>query len=294
MTETDSTADELQGRTVIVTGASDGIGAAAARALHGHGATVVVVGRSPDKTRAVGDDIASEHHVVDFARLDDVRALGHDLRERHPRIHVLCNNAGLIAGSRRTMTVDDHELTFQVNHLAPFLLTNLLHDRLAAGSAKVLNTASAVHVSHSIRVDLANLDSQHGYRALRAYSTSKLENVLFTRELHRRWHGDGITTAALHPGVIRSGFGRQSTLAVRLFTRSPARAMMSSPEQGADTLVWLATTTPGVDWESGGYYSDRRPAVTNPQVDDAEAAKGLWDVSAQLVGLASDVDDASA
>jgi NAD(P)-dependent dehydrogenase (short-subunit alcohol dehydrogenase family) len=290
---TDDLTDDLTGQTIVVTGASDGIGAAAARALHQRGATVVVVGRSPDKTQSVADELGVEHHVVDFARLDDVRALGRQLRERHERIDVLCNNAGLIAGSRRTLTDDGHELTFQVNHLSPFLLTNLVRDRLvAAGAARVINTSSAVHVSHSIRVDLDNLDSQRGYRALRAYGTTKLENVLFTKELQRRWHADGISTAALHPGVIRSGFGRGSTLAVRLFTRSPARAMMSSPEQGADTLVWLATSTPGVDWESGGYYADRRRTTTNPQADDVDVARALWARSAELVGLTTDVDDA--
>jgi NAD(P)-dependent dehydrogenase (short-subunit alcohol dehydrogenase family) len=294
MSDSDPTDDDdLTGRTLVVTGASDGIGEAAARALHRRGATVVVVGRSPDKTRAVGDDLGVEHHVVDFARLDEVRRLGHDLCDRHERIDVLCNNAGLIAGSRRTLTADGHELTFQVNHLAPFLLTNLLHEPLAAATAKVINTSSAVHVSHSIRVDLDSLDSDRGYRALRAYGTSKLENVLFTKELDRRWHAQGIAAAALHPGVIRSGFGRRSTLAVRLFTRSPARAMMSSPERGADTLVWLATSTPGVDWRSGGYYADRRTSATNPQADDIDVARDLWDRSAALVGLATDVDDAS-
>ena len=272
-------------RVVVVTGGSDGIGAAAARMLASRGDEVVVVGRSPDKTRAVAAGTGAECHVADFTHLDQVRDLARELRARHSRIDVLLNNAGLIAGPQRTVTADGHELTFQVNHLAGFLLTVLLREPLAAAQGRVITTSSRAGTARGARVVPGDLDMAEGYDGLRAYQASKLANVLFTRELARRWGPFGVSAAAVHPGMVRSQWGRTGPAAVRLVMNSPFRLAMRSPERGADTLVWLAASAPGRDWESGGYFADRKPATASPAADDAHLAKELWERSAQMCGM---------
>jgi NAD(P)-dependent dehydrogenase (short-subunit alcohol dehydrogenase family) len=272
-------------RVVVVTGGSDGIGAAAARMLASRGDEVVVVGRSPDKTRAVAAETGAECHVADFTHLDQVRDLARELRARHSRVDVLLNNAGLIAGPQRTVTADGHELTFQVNHLAGFLLTVLLREPLAAAQGRVITTSSRAGAARGARVVPGDLDMANGYDGLRAYQASKLANVLFTRELARRWGPLGVSAAAVHPGMVRSQWGRTGPAAVRLVMNSPFRLAMRSPERGADTPVWLATSAPGRDWESGGYFADRKPATASPVADDANLAKELWDRSAQMCGM---------
>jgi len=271
---------DLTGRTVVVTGASAGIGAAAARSLYALGATVVPVGRSPEKTAAVAREVGAEPLVADFERLDDVRRLARDLLERHPVIDVLANNAGGV-WPRREVTPDGHERTFQVNHLAPYLLTRLLADRLEAADGRVVTTSSAAHTTG--RLDLDDLDTEHRrYRSFRVYGTTKLENVLFTRELARR--AAGLTATCLHPGVVASQFARDSPL-TRLAYRPPLSRFLRTPEQGAATLVWLASAPDG--WTSGGYYADGRPGRLSRAAQDDRLAAALWDRSAELVGLPS-------
>ncbi|MET4637419.1 SDR family NAD(P)-dependent oxidoreductase [Mycetocola sp. 2940] len=270
-------------RTVIVTGASDGIGAAAARALRDRGDHVVVVGRSPAKTRAVAQSIGADSFVADFARLADVRGLAADLLEHYPQIDVLANNAGGILGSRE-ITVDGNEKTFQVNHLAPFLLTNLLRDRLIESGARVINTSSVANARFA-RFDIDDVHAENGYSENRAYGNAKLANILFTAELHNRFFERGISTAAFHPGIVATGFATGSTSLMRHLYRSVFKVFLVSPEQGADTLVWLATTVPGVDWVSGAYYDKRSIARANPLAYDTTLAARLWDLSAELVGL---------
>ena len=273
----------MSARTVVITGASDGIGAAAARALHRAGDHVVVIGRSPDKTRAVAAELGAPHHLADFAVLDDVRRLADALRSRYPRIDVLANNAGGLMGPR-TLTVDGFEQTLQVNHLAPFLLTHLLMEPLLAARARVIATSSVAARLFG-HLDLADLGNERAYSARAAYGDSKLANVLFTRELHRRFHGDGLTTAAFHPGVVATNFAADTHDSLRWLYRTPLARLLTSPGRGADTLVWLATAQPGTHWRSGGYYEKRRGARTNPQADDAALATALWDRSAEMVGL---------
>lgn len=273
-------------RVVVVTGASDGIGAAASRILARRGDNVVVVGRSPAKARAIASEIAAEYHVADFAQLDQVRNLAAGLRARHPRIDVLVNNAGLIAGARRCLTADGHELTFQVNHLAPFLLTMLLKDCLVAAQGRVITTSSAAGTARDARVVVDDLDMADHYGGLRAYKASKLANVLFTRELARRWGPLGVSAAALHPGMVRTEWARSGPPAVRLLALySPLRLVMRSPEEAADTLVWLAASVPGQDWRSGGYYANRKPAVPHRAADRPDLGRELWDRSAVMCGL---------
>ncbi len=267
-------------KTIIITGASDGIGAAAAHALSDSGSTVVIVGRSPEKTAKVADALGADHFIADFSRLSEVRRLAAELRERYPRIDVLANNAGGIFGNR-TITEDGHELTLQVNHLAPFLLTTLLMDRLILSTARVINTSSVANLSGNLDID--DLDLATRFTPGRAYGNAKLDNILFTSELSRRYGAEGITTAAFHPGVVASNFASDSTSPLRMLYRSALRHTLISSEKGADTLVWLATTTPGRDWTSGEYYIKRKPGRTNRQADDAQLASALWERSAAMV-----------
>lgn len=273
-------------RTVVVTGASDGIGAAAARMLAHQGDNVVLVGRSPARTRAVAAEIGAKYHVADFTQLDQVHGLAAELQGQYPRIDVLINNAGLIAGAQRALTADGHELTFQVNHLAPFLLTMLLKQQLVSARGRVITTSSRAGAVRIARVIVDDLDMADHYSAARAYRASKLANVLFTRELARRWGPLGVSAAAVHPGMVRSSFGRSGSAAVRLVAfYSPLRLVMRSPERGADTLVWLSASVPGQDWQSGGYFADRKPAAANPAAGDPQLARELWERSALLCGL---------
>jgi NAD(P)-dependent dehydrogenase (short-subunit alcohol dehydrogenase family) len=270
----------VAGRTIIITGASDGIGAAAARELHAAGDTVVVVGRSPQKTGASARELGVEHHVSDFSCLDQVRTLGAALLAAHPRIDVLANNAGGIMAERE-LTVDGNEKTLQVNHLAPFLLTELLLPRLVESRGSVITTSSAAaRVFGSIDID--DLGNERGYSPNKAYGDAKLANILFTRELARRFGDEGVSAAAFHPGLVGTSFGTGSTSPLRVLYRFFGRFMLS-PEKGADTLVWLATSTPRTDWENGAFYTKRAISGTNPQADDAALATALWERSAALV-----------
>ncbi len=267
---------------MLITGASDGIGAVAARRLAAAGHRVVLVGRSPRKTEALATELGAPFHVADFAELAQVRALADAVRADHPRIDVLANNAGGMSG-RRVVTVDGYEQTFQVNHLAPFLLTSLLLPTLIGSSATVVQTASRV-ARYAGPLDLDNLQLEHGYSPAKAYGNSKLANILFTRELHRRYHDQGIAAVAFHPGAVATNFGAGVNGTMRLAYHSPLRRLvLSSADKGGARLAWLATGEPGKTWQPGGYYEKSRPATTNRQADDADLARGLWERSAEMV-----------
>lgn len=269
------------GKTIVITGASDGIGAAAAAQLAASGHQVVVVGRSPAKTKQVAEAIDAEYFVADFAELAQVRALAAELLASYPRIDVLANNAGGQMGAR-AVTVDGHEKTFQVNHLAPFLLTTLMIDRLVESRASVVNTSSMAS-KMGARIDLDDLDSERSYTALRAYGISKLENVLFTKELHRRFHDRGVSTLAFHPGVVASNFASESTNVMGLAYRTGLRNLMTSSQTAGGYLAFFAEGVPGRDWFSGEYYDKNRLAKPAAQATDADLARALWERSAELV-----------
>jgi NAD(P)-dependent dehydrogenase (short-subunit alcohol dehydrogenase family) len=271
-------------RTIVITGASDGIGAAGARQLHRDGDRVVIVGRSPQKTAAVASELGADHYVADFAKLDDVRELAADLDRAYPRIDVLVNNAGGIFGDR-ARTIDGFEKTFQVNHLAPFMLTNLLMDKLLTSRASVIQTSSSgARLFGKLNID--DLEHDEDFTAHLAYGTVKLENILFTKELHRRYHAQGLSAVAFHPGAVATSFATDSdSFMKRIYNNRIGRAFMVTPEKGAEQLVWLAQTAPGTDWQSGTYYEKRRPARrNNPQALDPDLARKLWDRSCDLVG----------
>ncbi|MFD8422711.1 SDR family NAD(P)-dependent oxidoreductase [Streptomyces sp. NPDC059466] len=272
-------------KTIVITGASDGIGAAAARQLRLHGHRIVVVGRSPRKTAKVADELGADGFTADFTSLAEVRKLAADLDAACPRIDVLVNNAGGIFGDR-DKTADGFEKTLQINHLAPFLLTNLLMDKLLAGKASVIQTSS-VGARLFGRLDIDDLDNDAGYTAHRAYGTAKLENILFTKELHARFASYGLSAAAFHPGAVATGFAAGSKSFMRPVYGNPlSRFFMARPEKGARQMVRLADGTPGTDWQSGTYYESGRPARRNhPQADDAGLARALWNRSSELVGV---------
>jgi NAD(P)-dependent dehydrogenase (short-subunit alcohol dehydrogenase family) len=264
-------------RTVVITGGSSGIGAAAARELRRRGVNVAITGRSSETAR-LAEEIGCDHFIADFSRLDDVRSLAQKLIATYPRIDVLANNAGAVFATRQ-MTVDGHEKTLQVNHLAPFLLTWLLRDRLVDSNGCVVNTASGAHFMG--RLDVDDLESKRHYSAWRAYGTTKLMNILHATELNRRLQK--VRGVSFHPGVVATAFAREGSSLTRLmYRRFIANLFMISPEKGADTLVWLATSN---EWLPGEYYVKRKPGRKSATARDAHMARRLWDVSARMLAL---------
>jgi NAD(P)-dependent dehydrogenase (short-subunit alcohol dehydrogenase family) len=269
----------MDGKTVVVTGASSGIGAAAAVELAKRGATVVPVGRDAKRLAAVGRRVGSEPLRADFSSLSEVRRLAEELLARHERIDVLVNNAGLVAG-RRGLTVDGYETTFAVNHLAPFLLTNLLLDRLKASApARVVTTSSDAH--HSGRIDIDDLQGERKWSTWSAYANSKLANILFTRALARRLEGSGVVANCLHPGVIRTRLGRGASLPIRLGWQVAA-LFFKRPTTGAETIVYLASA-PEAGETSGGYFVDSRERSPSAWAQDDDLGERLWAESERLV-----------
>ncbi len=270
----------MQGKVVIVTGGSGGIGAAAVRAFAAKGAKVVLTGRSK-ATLELASQVGAEGHLVDFADFSQIRSFAETMLERHPRIDVLANNAGG-SQARRLITKDGHEMIYQVNHLSVFLLTELLRERIVQSGGRVINTASAA--SQMSRLDLTKeIGAADGFSPLAMYSDSKLMNILHIQELARR--APGLSAACFHPGVVATDLARDGNWMLRLFY-SPifARLFMKTTAAGADTLLWLAETVPGRDWQTGGYYDNRRPGKLNARITP-EAGAALWDISARAVGL---------
>lgn len=264
---------------MVVTGASSGIGLAAAVELARGGDRVVLVGRDLSRLTAAGERVREaaggerpELFRADFAVLDDVRGLAERLRSAYDRIDVLANNAGAIALQPLT-TVDGFELSIQANHLAPFLLSNLLRDRVG----RMVVTASGAHRSGALDPDDLNAPLRR-YRAMRAYGTSKQANILFTAEAARRW--PEVPAHCFHPGVVKTRFANDSRLVALGMRIMPLR----SPERGAQTLVWLARQDPA-RLVNGGYYVDRRLRRPQPKAADRTLAGRLWEASARAVGV---------
>jgi NAD(P)-dependent dehydrogenase (short-subunit alcohol dehydrogenase family) len=271
---------------VLLTGATRGIGRAAAIELARDGVEVALVGRDPERVeelareaRATGGGAPVHEHVADLTLMADVRALAVQARERYEHIDVLANNAGALFASRKE-TSEGFEQTFALNHLAPFLLTNLLRDRLDGG--RVVTTASDAHKSGLL--DLDDLQSEKSYSAMRVYGTSKLCNILFTRELARR--APELRANCFHPGVVRTGFGKNENGIWKVLT-TLGGPFFRSPQRGARSLVWLAVSD-----EAGGltgeYVQDEKVLAPSAQAQDDTLAEGLWERSVQLVGLPAD------
>ncbi|MDP9796597.1 NAD(P)-dependent dehydrogenase (short-subunit alcohol dehydrogenase family) [Catenuloplanes nepalensis] len=270
-----------QGRVIVVTGASAGIGAAAAAALARLGATVAVVGRSPDRTAEAAARIGGHAHLADFQSLDDVRRLAAELLERYPRIDVLANNAGALFATE-ARTPDGHERTFQVNHLAPFLLTNLLLDRIRESpDGRVIFTCSSQHAHGTI--DPADLDGRHRpYRMYPVYRMTKLAQLLHMQELARRLAGTSATATAFNPGLIATDGYRDAPGLGTFMGSRLGRRLVPGAEWGARPLVHLASA-PGAQDRTGLYFHRagfRRPKRPNPR--QATLAAQLWNHSLSL------------
>ncbi len=262
----------------VVTGASSGIGLAAAQELAGRGWQVALVGRDAARLAAATARVRAEagpnagfirDFVCDFESLDEVRQLAGELRTAYPRIDVLANNAGGMNPDRQT-TSDGHERTIQSNHLAPFLLSSELREQLRGG--RIINTASAAHAQGRLEPDDLSGTRRH-YRAMTAYGSAKQANILFAAEATRRW--PEIMSTSYHPGVVRTRFGRDSRLYSWFYRMMPG---LRTPRQGADTLVWLATAD-AADIRPGGYYLDRKPRRPSSRAADPELAASLWEAS---------------
>jgi NAD(P)-dependent dehydrogenase (short-subunit alcohol dehydrogenase family) len=278
----------VRGRVCAITGASSGLGFETALALARMGATVALLCRSEERGAQARERIvaltgSNDLHVVhcDHANLDTVRAAAAELLERFDALHVLVNNAGLMLMQRR-ITVDELEETFQVNHLSAFLLTALLRERLAASApARIVTVSSAAH--RYAPLDFDDLQLARAYDGWTAYARSKLANVLFTYELARRLDGSGVTANALHPGMVRTAFGRDTVGAMRaLMTLSQLPPFGVSPRRGAHTQVWLASA-PEVADVSGRYFVRRRARRSSRASRDRDAQGRLWAASEQLL-----------
>jgi NAD(P)-dependent dehydrogenase (short-subunit alcohol dehydrogenase family) len=267
-------------KTIVITGASSGLGAKAAERLAGEGWHVAVVGRDPERTTKVAASVGGSPFVADFDRLDDVRDLATALLERYPRIDVLANNAGGLV-SERGLSADGHERTLQHNHLAPFLLTNLLLPRLIESEARVISTASLANLSGNVRMDDLEWSKRHWFGGWPAYGTSKLATILFIRELARR---TPLEAYSFHPGYVSTSFGADNTF-IKLTQLVKPGGFGISAEAGAEPLVLLATGQ-AAPAPSGAYYDQLTPnGRTRAQADDAGLAGALWDRSAELVGV---------
>jgi len=289
----DHNGTSMNGKVVVITGGNAGIGKEAAAGLSRQGATVVITSRNPERGQSAVRDIRKRVEGadvdvldLDLASLASVQRFADDVLRRFDRIDVLLNNAGLIL-SQRTETEDGFEATFGVNHLGHFALTNLLLGRLRANpdGARVVNVSSGAHKGARGGLDFDDLQSSRHYVGFRVYSKSKLANLLFTRELSRRLADDVVTVNALHPGFVRSEFGRDgdASRAYALGLRAGAPFAIS-PEKGARTSVYLASS-PEVEGLTGGYFYKCRPAQTSSAAADDEAALRLWNRSAELVGM---------
>lgn len=282
---------DLRGKVFVVTGGTDGIGKAAAHVLALRGATLLVHGRDADKGASAVAELQArsgnpqiEFLQADFASLADVRRLAAAVIERAPRIDVLVNNAGAVF-AKRTLSQDGYELTFAVNHLAPFLLTQLLLGALThGGPARIVTTSSEAHRRATVAFDAAQ--PQRRYSPMAVYGSTKLANILFTRSLARRVAGTAVTATCLHPGFVKTSFGRGfdvSPLLKSLFTLISRFAR--TPEKGAETVVYLAAS-PEVEGASGGYYFDCKLKTPSRAAEDDGAAERLWQQSERMVGIA--------
>ena len=268
-------------KTIVITGASTGIGAQAASRLAEQGWDVAVVGRNPERTAAVAASVGGTPFVADYDRLDDVRALATSLLERYPRIDVLANNAGGLVSEKGT-TADGHERTIQHNHLAPFLLTTLLLPRLVDSGARVVSTSSVMNLVGDLRLDDLEWQKRPWLGGWRAYGTSKLATILFMRELAKR---SGLVAHSFHPGYVSTGFGSDSAFIKLSYLVRPGGFGVPVAE-GAEPLVLLATGD-AAPAANGAYYDRLAPeGRTRAQGRDTDLAAGLWIKSAQLVGVA--------
>ncbi|HSZ07632.1 MAG TPA: SDR family oxidoreductase [Steroidobacteraceae bacterium] len=280
----------MKDKVVVMTGATSGIGAVAARRLAAMGARIVLIARDAARGQESlarladgGAGVAHSIYYADLSRLSEAKRVAAQIAAAEPRIDVLINNAGALFGTRQ-VTADNLEQTFATNHMAYFVLTLGLREPLFAGSpARVVSTASAAHKGYTL--DFDDLQATRGYSPIKAYGRSKLCNILFTRELARRWSGKGVTANCLHPGFVATRFGDGSGGWLSRVVRI-AKIFAIPPEKGADTIVYLASS-PEVGGRSGEYFYQCRPATPTAAAQDDAAAERLWMASAEIAGFES-------
>jgi retinol dehydrogenase-14 len=278
----------MAGKTVLITGGTSGIGKATAMGLAALGARVAITGRDPERAEAAAVVIRGatgnpgvDGFGADLSSQAEVRRLAAAILDTYPRLDVLVNNVGG-SWATRHVTADGLEQTFAVNHLAAFLLTNLLLDRLKASApARVVTVSSNAQARGQI--DFEDLQGERNYSEHRAYPQSKLASVMFTYELARRLAGTGVTATVLHPGVVSTGFGAEDPSRIFKLIVPLYRPFMKTPRQGAATSIYLASS-PAVDGVTGQYFAGRKPKPSNKASYDLAAATRLWQVSARLVG----------
>jgi len=276
----------MAGRVCVVTGATAGLGEAAARALAHMGATLIAVGRNPAKGaalvqqwRAESGNQAVEFVAVDLSSQAEIRRLAHSVVTRYPKLHVLVNNAGA-SYSKRRESVDGIEMTFALNHLGYFLLTNLLLDVLGAGApSRIVNVSSDVH--RQVTLDWDDLQGRKRFNGYRAYMRSKLANLLFTYELAQRLQGSGVTVNAAAPGLVKTALGLQDGGMDALMKRTMNLLMGVTAEVGAQTTIYLATS-PDVEGVSGKYFRKGKDVRTSEASYDRAAQARLWEISAEM------------
>jgi len=278
----------IEGKHVLVTGATSGIGQAAARALADAGAEVTILARNLEKARRVADEIGRAAHInspqvlqADFNNLDSVRAAAQHYLDSGKPLDILLNNAGLI-NTHRLQSDDGYEQTLAVNHLAPFLLTGLLLPRLLeSDGARIVNLASDAYKFCDEGINFDDLHAQKKYSTFRVYGQSKLANILFTRELASRLAEHAITVNCLHPGAVSTRLGYQNGLMGRVLPLL-LLPFFKTPEQGADTAIYLCES-PAVSAVSGAYFSSRKQLELHPWARDDDAGTKLWQLSEKLV-----------
>lgn len=286
---TKNSGQPLKGKTLLITGAASGLGLVSAEQLAARGAEILLHARTLEKAEAACQTIADRTgsnrlfpYSADLGSQSQIRALADRVLERHPRLHVLMNNAGVLLGTRRR-TEDGCEMTFAVNHLAGFLLTRRLLPLLTQSApSRILNVSSIVHRWGDL--DFGDLQMERGYRPLPAYYRSKLANVMFTYALARRLAGTGVTVNCLHPGMVDTPFGREGSFLYRL-SKSIARPFLyMPPEKGAATQVWMASA-PEMEDVTGNYYVRKRSVKSSALSYREEIQEKLWQVSETLCGL---------
>ena len=291
-------ATALEGRIALVTGATSGIGQETAVGLAARGAQVVLVGRDRARSEAARKDVSERSGnprvdvlLADFASLDAVRGLAREFGERYPALHLLVNNAGVVM-TERVLTVDGYESTLAVNHVAPFLLTHLLRERLlASGPARIVNVASDAHKFVRGGFDFADPMAERGFgfpatvTGMRVYGMSKLANILFTFELARRLEGTRVTTNAVHPGGVATRLGTNTPGLLGKLIPLAMRPFFKTPAQGAETSLYVATA-PELANTSGRYFADCKERQPTSAAHDAGAARRLWNQSCEWVGVA--------
>jgi NAD(P)-dependent dehydrogenase (short-subunit alcohol dehydrogenase family) len=278
----------MQGKTVVITGGTSGIGEIAAQRLAQMGARIVLIARSKARGRVAlarlnerSRGLAHTVHYADLTRISEMKRVAAEIASQEPRIDVLINNAGAIFASRR-LTEDGLECTFALNHMAYFVVTDGLRETLLTSApARIVNTASAAH--KGARLDFDDLQLAKGFGPLKAYGRSKLCNILFTRELARRLKGTEVTANCLHPGFVATRIGDESDGLISRFAWL-AKLIAISPEQGAETIVYLASS-PAVAEATGEYFYKRQSIAPSPVAQDDKVATLLWERSADLAGL---------